>query len=58
MKRKALLYYIAGALALAAALIVIFTDGFLPGERFRASFYVFWAAVMFALGYRRQHESV
>lgn len=57
MKRTSSLYYVAGALALMAALIVIFTGGFLPRERFRAGFYFFWAAVMFAFGYRRQQKS-
>lgn len=58
MNRTSIMYYAAGALALIAALIVVFTGGFLEHERFRAGFYIFWAAIMFAFGYRRQQRSV
>lgn len=56
LKRASRLFYVAGVFALVAAVIVISTGGFLPRERFRAGFYFFWAAVMFAFGYRSQQK--
>ena len=51
-RRASFLYFLAGALALVAASVIVVTDGFLPDERFRAGVYILWAAVMFALGLR------
>src|SRR5687767_4116809 len=44
LKHASTLYFIAGALALLASLFMIFSDGFVPQERFKAGFYFFWAA--------------
>lgn len=57
MKRTSVLYFVAGALALIAALVIVITDGFQPEERFRASVYLLWTAVMFALGFRSRQKS-
>ena len=57
MSRTGSLYYVAGALAALAAAVVIVDDGFQAGEYGRAALYAFWAAVMFALGYRARQRS-
>lgn len=56
-KRTSFLYFLAGSLALVAALVIIFTGGFAADERFRASVYVLWAAIMFALGLRNRRKA-
>ena len=57
MSRTGSLYYVAGALAALAALVVVFTGGFVAREFARAGFYAFWAVVMFTLGHRARHKA-
>ncbi|MDQ3516084.1 MAG: hypothetical protein M3403_04845 [Gemmatimonadota bacterium] len=57
LSRTGLLYYVAGALAMVAALAVVLSGGFLAGEYTRAGLYAFWSMVMFALGYRARQKA-
>ncbi len=57
LSRTGLLYYVAGALAAVAALVVVFSGGFHAGEYARAGMYAFWSIVMFALGYRARQKA-
>ncbi len=52
-----MLYYVAGALAMVAALAVVVSGGFLAGGYTRAGLYAFWSMVMFALGYRARQKA-
>lgn len=57
MTTKAGLYYLAGALALAAAAITAFDAGFNRDEYFRVGFLGLMGALMFWLGSRDRPES-
>lgn len=56
MNKTSMLYYVAGVLALIAA-VVMFADGLLPDERLRAGLYVVAGVLLLWVGYRRGLKS-
>jgi hypothetical protein len=57
MNKTGMLYYTAGALALVAGLVVIFSEGFIRDEYGKLAFYFVWAALMMWLGYRQTRRA-
>jgi hypothetical protein len=57
MADSAKLYFMAAALALIAALVIVAKEGFTPDERFRVGFLIAMAAGLFWLGSRARSGS-